>query len=148
MRGCKATEGAEIETGWQTPSKCDETHLMGLVARGDRRAFESLYRSYHLRLARFLSNLLRKPELVEEVVNDTLLAVWRRPDSFSGKSKLSTWIFAIAYHKALRARSRLDEPLEGSDTESRASEEAGPEQQAQTRRDSRGATRSDGNLVR
>lgn len=129
MRGCKATEGAEIETGWQTPSKCDETHLMGLVARGDRRAFESLYRSYHLRLARFLSNLLRKPELVEEVVNDTLLAVWRRPDSFSGKSKLSTWIFAIAYHKALRARSRLDEPLEGSDTESRASEEAGPEQQ-------------------
>jgi RNA polymerase sigma factor (sigma-70 family) len=128
VRGRKAIEGAEIGRGWQTPPKCDETHLMSLVARGDRRAFESLYRLYHRRLARFLSNLLRKAELVEEVVNDTLLAVWRRPDSFSGKSKLSTWIFAIAYRKALRARSRFDEPLEESDAESRASEEAGPEQ--------------------
>jgi RNA polymerase sigma factor (sigma-70 family) len=129
VQGCKATEGAGTVKEWQTLPKCDEMHLMRLVARGDRRAFESLYRMYHLRLARFLFNLVRKPEVIEEVVNDTLLAVWRRPENFSGKSKLSTWIFAIAYRKALRARSRLDEPLEESDTETRASEEAGPEEQ-------------------
>src|ERR1700734_1756714 len=128
VRGRKAIEGAEIEREWQTPPKCDETHLMSLVARGDRHAFESLYRLYHRRLARFLSNLLRKSELVEEVVNDTLLAVWRRPDSFSGKSKLSTWIFAIAYRKALRARTRYDEPVDDKEMEMLASDEAGPEQ--------------------
>jgi RNA polymerase sigma factor (sigma-70 family) len=129
LRSREATEGAQIGTGLQAPPKCDDMHLMSRVALGDRNAFESLYRLYHRRVARFLSNLLRKPELVEEVVNDTLLAVWRRPEGYSGKSKLSTWIFAIAYRKALRARSRFDEPLEQSDTEPRASDEAGPEQQ-------------------
>jgi RNA polymerase sigma factor (sigma-70 family) len=107
----------------------DEARLIGQVARGERGAFEALYRLYHPRLTRFLSNLLRKPELVEEVLNDTLMAVWRSPDSYNGASKLSTWIFAIAYRKALRARSRLDEPMEDSGAESRPSDEAGPEQQ-------------------
>jgi RNA polymerase sigma-70 factor (ECF subfamily) len=112
-----------------SPDQNDEARLLRRVAAGDRRAFESLYRLYHPRLTRFLFNMLRKPELVEEVLNDTLIAVWRRPDSYNGSSKLSTWIFAIAFRKALRARSRVDEPLEDKDAESRPSDEAGPEQQ-------------------
>jgi RNA polymerase sigma-70 factor (ECF subfamily) len=81
--------------------------------------------------------LLRGPDLVEEVLNDTLMVVWRRPESYNGGSKLSTWIFAIAYRKALRARTRSDEPLEDKDAALRASEDAGPEQlmsERQTRR--------------
>jgi RNA polymerase sigma factor (sigma-70 family) len=106
-----------------------ETRLLKRVADGDRRAFEELYRLYHPRLARFLSYQLRTPELVEEVLNDTMMAVWRKPDSFAGHSKLSTWIFAIAYRKALRARTRFDEPVEDEDAEARPSEEAGPDRQ-------------------
>ncbi|MGB6451271.1 MAG: sigma-70 family RNA polymerase sigma factor [Steroidobacteraceae bacterium] len=110
------------------PCEPDEAQLIRRVARGDRQAFEELYRLYHPRLARFLSNMLRKPEIIEETVNDTLMAVWRRAASYGGRSKLSTWMFAIAYRKALRARSRADEPLEeGADP--RPSDEAGPEQQ-------------------
>jgi RNA polymerase sigma factor (sigma-70 family) len=128
VRSCEATGGGQGETGQRPGAPCDEVQLLERVAQGDRRAFESLYRLYHPRLARFLSNLLRKRELVEEVVNDTLLAVWRRPAGYSGRSRLSTWIFAIAYRKALRARARHDDPLEDT-AQSRASEEAGPEQQ-------------------
>lgn len=106
-----------------------EARLLRRVAGGDRRAFEELYRLYHPRLARFLSYQLRTPELVEEVLNDTMMAVWRKPDSYSGASKLSTWIFAIAYRKALRARTRFDEPVEDEDAEARPSEEPGPDQQ-------------------
>jgi RNA polymerase sigma factor (sigma-70 family) len=121
-------EHSEIEMT-PAPSQADEAHLIRRITEGDRRAFEALYRLYHPRLVRFLSGLLRKPEVIEEVLNDTLLAVWRRPDSFNGGSKLSTWIFAIAYRKASRARLRLDEPVEGEDAESRASDEGAPEQQ-------------------
>lgn len=113
----------------RTPAPQDDVRLLRRVAGGDQRAFEDLYRLYHPRLTRFLSHLLRKPELIEEVLNDTLMAVWRRPDAYSGASRLSTWIFAIAYRKALRARMRLDEPIEDTDAESRPSDEAGPEQQ-------------------
>jgi RNA polymerase sigma-70 factor (ECF subfamily) len=111
------------------PSQPDEARLIRRIVGGDRRAFEDLYRLYHPRLVRFLSGVLRKPEVIEEVLNDTLMAVWRRPDNYHGGSKLSTWIFAIAYRKALRARSHLDEPLPGETADSPAEDEAGPEQQ-------------------
>jgi RNA polymerase sigma-70 factor (ECF subfamily) len=57
------------------------------------------------------------------VLNDTLLVIWNRPDSFSGRSKLSTWVFGIAYRKALKAMRRQDQPIEDEHAESRPSSE-------------------------
>ena len=107
----------------------DDLAMMARIARGDDRAFEALYKSYHPRLSRFLMAMTRRPSLVEEVLNDTLLAVWTRPDGFNGASRLSTWIFAIAYRKALNALRRLDEPVEDVDAENRPAPDAGPERE-------------------
>jgi RNA polymerase sigma factor (sigma-70 family) len=93
----------------------DDVHLLERIAQRDLPAFETLYRSYHPRLTRFLTSLLRRPHLVEEALNDTMMVVWKRPEKFNGASKVSTWIFAIAYRTALKARSRLDEPVEDRD---------------------------------
>src|SRR3569833_3503465 len=106
----------------------DEAALVRRVAAGETRAFEELYRIYHPRLTRFLINILRRPHLVEEALDDTMMVVWRRPDSFTGVSKVSTWIFAIAYRTALKALSRLDEPQEDPDADHRPSLEVDPEQ--------------------
>ena len=65
---------------------------------------------------------------MEEVLNDTLMVVWERPDSFNGASKLSTWIFAIGYRKAMKAVRRQDEPVEDLQADRRASLAAGPEE--------------------
>ena len=83
---------------------------------------------YHPRLTRFLIALVRRPQMTEEVLNDTLMVVWERADSFNGASKLSTWIFAIAYRKAMKALRRLDEPVEDSEAKQRLSPDAGPEE--------------------
>lgn len=107
----------------------DEARLIARIAAKDLRAFEELYRIYHPRLTRFLLNILRKPHLVEEALHDALLVVWRRPESFNGTSKVSTWIFAIAYRVALKARSRHDEPVEDPKAEARESPDVGPEQE-------------------
>ena len=113
------------ETGFvATP---EDLRLFARVRARDRDAFEALYRLYHPRLARFLLNLLHRPQLVEEVLNDTLFVVWERSDTFRGASKLSTWIFAIAYRKAMKALRRLDEPVEDRDADLRPSEEAAPD---------------------
>jgi RNA polymerase sigma factor (sigma-70 family) len=106
----------------------DELRLLRLIAEGDRLAFERLYRLYHPRLSRFVANMARRPELIEEVVNDTLVAVWRRPESYNGMSKVSTWILAIAYRKALKARRRWDEPVEDTGSELREGSESAPDQ--------------------
>lgn len=101
--------------------------LLAKIRDGDRSAFEQLYRLYHTRLTRFLQSLIRRPTLVEEVLNDTMMVVWNRPDSFHGASKLSTWIYAIAYRKAMKGLRQQDEAVEDKDAEHRISLEAGPE---------------------
>ena len=94
----------------QTPE--GEACLVGRIAAGDRLAFETLYRAYFSRLARFLQRMTRSAPLIEEIVNDTLLVVWRKANTFNGSSKVSTWIFAIAYRRACKALQALDEPVE------------------------------------
>jgi len=110
-----------------------EVRLIGRVATGDLRAFEQLYRAYHTRLTRFLGRMTRRRGVVEEVLNDTMLVVWNRSDRFNGSSKVCTWIFAIAYRKALKALQRQDEAVEDEALNERAGTEPGPEQQLQRR---------------
>ena len=101
--------------------KLDERELLERVKAHDVDAFERLYRIYQPRLARFLINLVKRPQLVEEVLDDTMMVVWQTAASFRGTSKLSTWVFAIAYRKALKARARWPDPLEESEQDSRVS---------------------------
>ncbi len=110
------------------PGAETDVALLERIGARDRRAFEQLYRAYHPRLTRFLTNLLRRPHLVEEVLNDTMLVVWRQPERYNGQSKVSTWVFAIAYRKALKALRRADDPIEDKDADARPSGEPGPEQ--------------------
>jgi RNA polymerase sigma factor (sigma-70 family) len=93
-----------------------ERDLVARIARGDRNAFERLYRAYLPRLTRFLQQLTRRPQAVEEAINDTMLVVWRKAASYTSESKVSTWIFAIAYRRGLKVLTRFDEPVadEGS----------------------------------
>ena len=113
-----------------SPDARHDADLIERVGKKDLRAFEELYRIYHPRLSRFLINILRRAHLVEEVLNDTMMVVWRQPERYNGKSKVSTWIFAIAYRKALKALRRQDEPVEDKAAELRQSAEAGPELEA------------------
>lgn len=91
----------------------DETLLLRRVATKDRRAFEALYNLYYRRLFGYLLKLTRRAELVEEVLNDVMLAIWKGAASFDGRSRPSTWIFGIAYHKALKALARRPSEVDG-----------------------------------
>jgi RNA polymerase sigma factor (sigma-70 family) len=104
-----------------------ETDLLAALRGGDLRAFEMLYRRYQPRLSRFVSSVIRAKPAVEEVVNDTMMVLWEKPWSFNGDSKLSTWLFAIAYRKAIRAHLRADEPVDASLAEDIPDDDAMPD---------------------
>src|SRR5260370_33078449 len=76
---------------------------MEYVAGGDRRALEELYLSYHRQLTRFLSRLAPRSENIDEIINDTFMAVWQHAGEFRRSSRVSTWIFGIAYRIALKS---------------------------------------------
>ncbi len=95
----------------------DELTLLRRVAAKDRKAFEALYHLYYRRLFGYLLKITRRAELVEEVLNDVMLAIWKGAASFDGRSRPSTWIFGIAYHKALKALARQSHQEPGDETE-------------------------------
>jgi RNA polymerase sigma-70 factor, ECF subfamily len=85
----------------------DDFTLIRRVATKDRQAFEVLYHRYARRLYSYLSKFLRQPESVEEALDDVMFVVWQNAERFDYTSQLSTWIFGIAYHKALKALARV-----------------------------------------
>ncbi len=95
-----------------------ERGLISRVAAGDREAFEQLFRRYHPQLFRFAYRLTSSYGLAEEVSNDVLLVVWQDAGGFRGDSRVSTWIFGIAYRcciKGLRRRKFRWVPLRDVD---------------------------------
>jgi RNA polymerase sigma factor (sigma-70 family) len=90
--------------------RVDELSLLRRISEKDRRAFEELYTIYYRRLFSYLFKLTRRAELVEEVLNDVMLVIWKKAASFDGRSRPSTWIFGIAYHKAMKALAQRRPP--------------------------------------
>jgi RNA polymerase sigma-70 factor, ECF subfamily len=86
--------------------KGSDNELLLAIAAGNRLALETLYLSYHRRLARFLSRFTPRYENVEEIINDTFMAVWQHAKDFRNASQVSTWILAIAYRTALNSLRR------------------------------------------
>lgn len=103
--------------------------LIQLISRADRSAFEVLYRAYFQRLSRFLSSAFHNSRLIEEVINETMFVVWQKADTYNHASKVSTWIFAIAYRQALKAINQSDEPVDNEVGQELDNEENEPEQQ-------------------
>jgi RNA polymerase sigma-70 factor (ECF subfamily) len=105
----------------------DELALLHRIAEKERGAFEELYTIYYRRLFSYLFKLTRRAELVEEVLNDVMLVIWKKAASFDGRSRPSTWIFGIAYHKAMKAlaqRRKADQPPPSNDDGEREPREA------------------------
>lgn len=74
--------------------------LLAKVAIGDHAAFEQLFRRYQRRLFRYLFGMVRAETVAEELMCETMTDVWRNAGTFQGRSRVSTWIFAIASNKA------------------------------------------------
>ncbi len=85
----------------QSSADIAESLILQRIAESDRSAFERLFDIYHSRLFKFLFRLTRSHGAAEELTNDVLLTVWNDARKFRGDSKVSTWIFGIAYRQAL-----------------------------------------------
>ena len=79
--------------------KTDEA-LLRAVGRADRQAFRELYERHAERVYRFSISLVRNTHLAEEVLQETMLTVWKSGASFRGASKATTWILGIARNQA------------------------------------------------
>src|SRR5579883_2450168 len=92
----------------------DDAQLIGRIARGDRQALSELYERYQRSLFSYLLQLTPDYGLAEELLQDTLVAVWKSARSFEGRSSVLTWLIGIARrqaHNTLRQRKLLTTDL-------------------------------------
>ena len=90
-----------------------EAELVEKLKERDTHAFERLMSQHGSMMYRVASKMVGAQE-AEEVIQDTLLALYQKIHTFDGQSALGTWIYRIVVNNSLmrlRSRSRSPEEL-------------------------------------
>ena len=91
----------------------EELRAVKAAAKGDRRAFEQLYRRHVGRIQRLCLRLTGgQRETAEECVQDAFVSAWRALPRFEIRSAFSTWLHRIAVNAVLARRRGLAQSLE------------------------------------
>ena len=76
--------------------------LLAAVAKGDEAAFERLYEATRAKLYGVVLRILGRPELAEEVMQETYLKIWRAAGAFDPTlASPITWMVAMARNRAI-----------------------------------------------
>lgn len=97
-------------TNWQDLSDSD---LIKACAPSNEEAFAALYQRYEKRVFQYLMTIMNEATLAEETLVEVMLAIWKGLSTFQGQSKVSTWIFGIAHHKAVDALRKVTSQQRG-----------------------------------
>ena len=85
--------------------------IEAIAANGDRQAFADLFEHYAPRLKAFGLKQGVTADKVEELVQETMLMVWRKAESFdTSRGTASNWIFTIMRNKRIDMFRRQKHP--------------------------------------
>jgi RNA polymerase sigma-70 factor (ECF subfamily) len=115
--------------------------LVDRVKRGDVQAFEMLVVKYQRRVQRLVARMVRDPDRVEDIAQETFIRAYRALPQFRGDSAFYTWLYRIAVNTAKKtlmdmkrdpvvtesALASRGEPDETSSLENELSDVATPE---------------------
>ena len=78
-----------------------DQQLITNTLEGDTRAFGTLVEKYQGYVFTIVLRMVKVREEAEEVAQDTFIKAFESLSSFRGESKFSSWLYSIAYRKAL-----------------------------------------------
>jgi RNA polymerase sigma-70 factor, ECF subfamily len=88
-----------------------ELSLVGRLREGDAAAFDVVHAEFNARLFKFLSRLSRRPDVAEDLLEETWLRLVRHAPRLSDDTRLGPWLFTVArnlYVSHCRSRSPED----------------------------------------
>ena len=99
-------EPAGLVTDW---SEC----ILAIAARRDRERFAELFAHFGPRLNGFFQRLGVTAGVAEDLVQETMLIVWRKAGQFDPKrASASTWIFTVARNLRIDLKRRERDPAQ------------------------------------
>jgi RNA polymerase sigma-70 factor (ECF subfamily) len=105
---CELTSLSGTAAAASIRQRLDKT-LLESIAAGDKLAMQVLFQRHNVRVYRFVLRLIENASLAEEIVSEVFLDVWRHAGTFEAKCQVTTWLLAIARHKAVSALRRRSE---------------------------------------
>ena len=102
-----------------------DPQLLSRIAYEDRAAFHLLFERHSERVYRFALSITRRPHLAEEVLQETMMAVWKGAKRFKERSKVTTWILGIAKNQSYNLLRREARGERLPETEDRVADPAG-----------------------
>ncbi|KAA5539927.1 sigma-70 family RNA polymerase sigma factor [Roseiconus nitratireducens] len=97
-----------------------DVRLMLRVRDDDAAAFEELLRKYHPRLVRLMRTIGPRPDLAEDLAQETFMRVFRARHRYEPGAKFSTWLFTIAANVARNAARSMGRRQEVSEVDAPA----------------------------
>jgi RNA polymerase sigma-70 factor (ECF subfamily) len=96
--------------GERAPSEV-EALLLAVAHREDKAAFRELFAHFAPRLKSYLLRLGSSAAVAEDVVQETMLTVWRKAPLFDpARAGVSTWVFTIARNQRIDLARREKRP--------------------------------------
>jgi RNA polymerase sigma-70 factor (ECF subfamily) len=93
----------------------DDATLLKLISQGDEDALVTLYTRYGRNLYGYALRVVGNREVAEDVLQDSLLTVWQKAETFRGEGRVKAWLFAIVHNKAVKSfREKENAPLDDS----------------------------------
>jgi RNA polymerase sigma-70 factor (ECF subfamily) len=87
-----------------------ELQLVGRLRTGDPQAFDAVYEAFNGRLYNFLARLSNRPDVAEDLLEETWLRLVTHVRRLRPDTRLGPWLFTVARHlHASYCRSRLIE---------------------------------------
>jgi RNA polymerase sigma-70 factor (ECF subfamily) len=91
-----------------------DKELIDRIAAADTQAMRTLITRHNIHVFRYVLGIVKDQTLAEDILGEIFFDVWRQAYQFEARARVSTWLFAIARHKAMSAlrRRRMHENLD------------------------------------
>lgn len=71
------------------------------IRLGDKKAFNILFKAYYRPLYHYAFDILREPEMAEEIVHDVFIKIWDFKESFDVKTSLRGYLYRSTHNRCL-----------------------------------------------
>lgn len=92
-----------------------EQELLEALKQHDQTALAEVFERYSDKIYRLALRLLHNETMADGVVQDTFMALIENIDTFEGRSKLSTWLYRVAYNNVMGRLRKMKPQLELED---------------------------------
>jgi RNA polymerase sigma-70 factor (ECF subfamily) len=88
-----------------------DVDLMDRISRRDESAFHELYHLYGQVMYAYALRISCDSARAEDVVQDSLVAVWKSAGNYRGAGRLKAWLLGIIHHTAIKSLRHASNPI-------------------------------------